>query len=40
MGQPGDWIRQLREQRGFTREQVEALTTRWAELAEAAEGAA
>jgi transcriptional regulator with XRE-family HTH domain len=26
MGTPADWIRQLREQRGFTREQVEELT--------------
>jgi transcriptional regulator with XRE-family HTH domain len=31
MGSPGDWIRRLREERGFTREQVEDLTREFAE---------
>jgi transcriptional regulator with XRE-family HTH domain len=31
MGTLGDWIRQLREQRGFTREQVEELTHEFAQ---------
>lgn len=31
MGSPGDWIRRLREERGFTREQVEDLTREFAQ---------